>query len=244
MIEGSQIDLCGHQNDPACQVHEVTEYQETVARVVDWAERSHRKYGDRTLIVSTSDHETGGLDLALQETEEPGECRSISSVPVTCASHAIITDLSFASVYAYYPERLFGVKHSSNHLGMELVNFAGKIAAKASAQAVTTPDQGEIVDYIRTKVLGADGANFTADNGGEPSDDEVSAVLACLSSGGEDRPGGMAQVCQEAIAKRISRRANLGWSTHGHTGVDVNVYATGEGSHAFRGNRENIEVSG
>lgn len=72
MIEGSQIDLCSHNNDPACHAREIEEYQETVRRVVEWVEKANER-GERTLLVSTSDHETGGLALARQLSTEPGE---------------------------------------------------------------------------------------------------------------------------------------------------------------------------
>jgi alkaline phosphatase len=39
----------------------------------------------------------------------------------------------------------------------------------------------------------------------------------------------------------ISRRARIGWATHGHTAVDVNIYGSA-GSDALRGNHENVEV--
>lgn len=43
------------------------------------------------------------------------------------------------------------------------------------------------------------------------------------------------------FADMISRRAQIGWSTHGHTAVDVNIYGT-DGSESLRGNHENTEV--
>jgi alkaline phosphatase len=45
-----------------------------------------------------------------------------------------------------------------------------------------------------------------------------------------------------AFADIISRRAQIGWSTHGHSAVDVNIY--GHGAEVLRGNHENIEVGG
>lgn len=39
----------------------------------------------------------------------------------------------------------------------------------------------------------------------------------------------------------ISRRAQIGWSTHGHSAVDVNIYGSA-GSEKLRGNHENTEV--
>lgn len=39
----------------------------------------------------------------------------------------------------------------------------------------------------------------------------------------------------------VSRRARIGWSSHGHSAVDVNIYGSA-GSEALRGNHENVEV--
>lgn len=45
------------------------------------------------------------------------------------------------------------------------------------------------------------------------------------------------------FARMISIRARIGWSTHGHSAVDVNVYSSGgPGTEKIRGNVENIEV--
>jgi len=60
MVEGSRIDHAGHGNDPAAQVHEVLAYDRTFKRVSDWI-ASSRYPG---VVVSTSDHETGGLAAA------------------------------------------------------------------------------------------------------------------------------------------------------------------------------------
>jgi alkaline phosphatase len=46
-----------------------------------------------------------------------------------------------------------------------------------------------------------------------------------------------------AFARRVSLRARIGWSTHGHSAVDVNVYSSGgPGTEKIRGNVENTEV--
>jgi alkaline phosphatase len=43
------------------------------------------------------------------------------------------------------------------------------------------------------------------------------------------------------FADMVSRRAQIGWSTHGHSAVDVNIYGT-RGSEILHGNHENTEV--
>lgn len=60
MIEGSRIDHAGHANDPAAQVHEVLAYDEAFASVLEFLDKDNTP----GIMVSTSDHETGGLAVA------------------------------------------------------------------------------------------------------------------------------------------------------------------------------------
>jgi alkaline phosphatase len=63
----------------------------------------------------------------------------------------------------------------------------------------------------------------------DASDDEIQALI--------DNP----LLGSYIFADMISRRAQIGWSTHGHSAVDVNIYGTA-GSEELRGNHENTEV--
>jgi len=58
MIEGSQIDWASHDNNADQVTKEMLDFNETIARVLDYAE----KHGN-TLVVITADHETGGLSF-------------------------------------------------------------------------------------------------------------------------------------------------------------------------------------
>lgn len=60
MIEGSRIDHAGHHNDPAAQVHEVLAYDRAFASVLEFLKNDETE----AIMVSTSDHETGGLATA------------------------------------------------------------------------------------------------------------------------------------------------------------------------------------
>jgi alkaline phosphatase len=46
----------------------------------------------------------------------------------------------------------------------------------------------------------------------------------------------------EAVGQIVSRRAQVGWTTRGHTGVDVNLYATGPGARRLAGHHDNTQV--
>jgi alkaline phosphatase len=60
MIEGSRIDHAGHANDPAAQVHEVLAYDDAMTTVLDFLDHDSVP----GVMISTSDHETGGLATA------------------------------------------------------------------------------------------------------------------------------------------------------------------------------------
>ena len=58
MVEGTQTDWAGHQNDPAMLVHELLEFDRAVAEVQAFAAGR-----DDTLVIVLSDHGCGGLAL-------------------------------------------------------------------------------------------------------------------------------------------------------------------------------------
>lgn len=58
MIEGSQIDWCGHANDIACAMAEMDDFAKAVALAKAYVDQH-----PDTLLVVTADHETGGLSL-------------------------------------------------------------------------------------------------------------------------------------------------------------------------------------
>lgn len=64
MIEGSQIDWAGHDNDTKYNVEETLDFDRTIGVVLDFL-----KENPNTLVVVTADHETGGMAL----TSETGD---------------------------------------------------------------------------------------------------------------------------------------------------------------------------
>lgn len=58
MIEGSQIDWGGHENDAEYMVSELIDFDKTIGKVLDFAEQD-----GNTLVIVTADHETGGLTI-------------------------------------------------------------------------------------------------------------------------------------------------------------------------------------
>jgi alkaline phosphatase len=58
MVEGSQIDWGGHQNNMIYVVNEMLDFDRSIGKALEFAEKD-----GETLIIVTADHETGGLAL-------------------------------------------------------------------------------------------------------------------------------------------------------------------------------------
>ncbi|PWY91105.1 alkaline phosphatase [Aspergillus heteromorphus CBS 117.55] len=186
MIEGSRIDHAGHGNDPAAQVNEVLAYDKAFAAVLEFLDQ------DSTpgIVVSTSDHETGGLSAARQ-------------------LHPEYPD------YKWLPSVLANASHSSEFVKKKLNEF---LAVESNDDA-----QRKYVRKLLEEDLGITDATTA----------EVFAVLDPNSP----------YDTQYVFADIISRRAQIGWATHGHSAVDVNIYASSlKDAWPLVGNHENTEV--
>ncbi len=58
MVEGSQIDWAGHENDSEYLIEEMLDFDDAVGAVLDFAEKNKE-----TLVIITADHETGGFAI-------------------------------------------------------------------------------------------------------------------------------------------------------------------------------------
>lgn len=58
MIEGSQIDWGGHDNNTQYLVDEMIDFDNAIGKVIDFAKKD-----GNTLVVITADHETGGFSI-------------------------------------------------------------------------------------------------------------------------------------------------------------------------------------
>ncbi|KAI9781286.1 MAG: hypothetical protein M1839_006079 [Geoglossum umbratile] len=184
MVEGSRIDHAGHGNDPVAQVHEVLAYDKAFATVLRFLEDSKVD----GVVVSTSDHETGGLAVARQLHQTYPE-------------------------YLWYPEVLANASHSSEYLAVRLNSYL-------SSSSSSVKDKKRFInETLLCKDFGITDA----------TDGEVQLLL--------DHP----EISAFIFADIISRRAQIGWATHGHSAVDVNIYGSA-GAEILHGNHENTDI--
>jgi alkaline phosphatase len=85
MIEGSQIDWGGHANDANYVVNELHAFEKVIAAALDFAARDKN-----TLVIVTSDHETGGFAV------QPGSKLNDIQVAFTTKSHTALMVPVFA----------------------------------------------------------------------------------------------------------------------------------------------------
>ena len=97
MSEGSQIDWGGHDNDVNYLITELIDFDEMIGAVLDYAERD-----GETLVIVTSDHETGGFTLSgkkyIQENDYSIDYNDIDPVFSTSGHSATLIP-----VFAYGP---------------------------------------------------------------------------------------------------------------------------------------------
>lgn len=186
LIEGSRIDHAGHNNDPAAQVREVLAFDKAFKSVLEYVDT----LDDETIVVSTSDHETGGLVTARQLNDNYPE-------------------------YVWYPEALLNAKHSGEYLTKKVSSYAGDDLATF------------IKDEIFIKDLGI--KDFTTE--------EVELIIKNKANS------------HFFLNDIVSKRSQTGWTTHGHSAVDVNIYAYSNTKKGLKylfenlaGNHENIEI--
>ncbi|KAF9086332.1 hypothetical protein BGX23_008981 [Mortierella sp. AD031] len=189
MIEGSRIDMGAHNNDPVAHIHEILEYQRTVQAVQEFVFNN-----PDTLVISTSDHETGGFTLGYQD------------------------DPDTYPDYLWRPEVIARATASTEKLTRQLYAY------QSQSQSHTQKDREA---FVKKEILEA-GLGIT---------DATPEEIAFLSNKDADPLKVL-----PFLGHAISRRANLGWTTMGHTGVDVNLYATSDGYSRLLGNHENTDI--
>ncbi len=186
LVEGSRIDMAAHNNDPAAHAHDILQYQEVIAFVKNYVE-TH----PGTVMISVSDHETGGLSLGRQLS---------SDYPP----------------YQWFPGVVARVRNSTEILS-NLILTTPKNERAEFLRNVIFPVLMGIEDYTEEDIMYLSNPNR--------QDLEIIIYLGDM----------------------ISRRAWISWASHGHSGVDVNLYAyagrsQGSAIEGLRGSHENTDL--
>jgi alkaline phosphatase len=113
MVEGSQIDWAGHENNAEYAIREMKDFDNAVKAILDFAQKD-----GETLVVLTADHETGGMTM-MNSSEDPKKLR----VEWVTDYHTAVP----VALMAYGPEAIqFTGWNDNTDIGIkiaELMNF-------------------------------------------------------------------------------------------------------------------------
>ncbi|NHC40395.1 alkaline phosphatase [Bacillus sp. MM2020_1] len=169
MVEGSQIDWAGHDNDIVGAMSEMEDFEKAFKAAIDFAKKDKH-----TLAVATADHSTGGYSIGAR-----GE-------------------------YNWFSAPINAAKRTPDFM-------AEQIASGADVKDTLTK-------FINLPL----------------TDKEIQSV--------KDAAAAKKVVdIDNAIEQIIDTRSFTGWTTGGHTGEDVNVYAFGPASERFAGQIDNTD---
>ncbi|WP_409291679.1 alkaline phosphatase [Peribacillus sp. SCS-37] len=169
MVEGSQIDWAGHDNDIVAAMSEMEDFEKAFKKAIEFAKKDKH-----TLVVATADHSTGGYSIGAK-----GNYNWFGA-PVTAAKRTPDWMAEQIAKGADVEKTL------NSYLKLEL-----------------TPEEVQSVkNAAQTKKV------LDIDN---------------------------------SIEAIIDNRSVTGWTTGGHTGEDVNVYAFGPGRELFSGKLDNTD---
>lgn len=106
---------------------------------------------------------------------------------------------------------------------------------KLVAEYVQNGNQGNLQDWVPVFKI-----RFGLDN---LSEQEYEYLQQAAYASVRKEKYGPYEPLMIAVCKVIAERAGIGWSTYGHSGVDVPIYAHGKHGEQFSGNYENNEVA-
>ena len=173
MVEGSQIDWAGHDNDIVAAMSEMEDFEKAFKAAIDFAKKD-----GHTLVVATADHSTGGLSVGARDE------------------------------YNFFVDPIKAAKRTPDFMAAEIAKGAG-----------VEETLKKYIDLELTK-------------------EEIDSVKKAADTK-------KAVEIDNAIEAIFDKRSFTGWTTGGHTGEDVNVYAFGPGKEKLSGlidNTKNADV--
>ncbi|MDM5327752.1 alkaline phosphatase [Neobacillus sp. CF12] len=174
MIEGSQVDWAGHDNDIVGAMSEMEDFEKAYKAAIEFAKKDKH-----TLVIATADHSTGGYSIGAD------------------------------GIYNWFGEPIKAAKRTPDFM-------AGEIAKGAGVEET-------LKKYIDQNVLAL-------------TPEEIQSVEAAAATK-------KVLDIDNAIENIFNKRSHTGWTTGGHTGEDVPVYAFGPSSEKFAGQIDNTDIA-
>ena len=216
MVEGGKIDWSSHDNDPGTTIYETIEFELAVREALSFYEL----YPEETLIIVTSDHETGGMSFGSFMSRYRSNIDLVSNQKRSQKEFVNILMNEFAEKPVSF-EKTMEILGLFYNVNMEDgINFIAydNLRIKNAIDFVNHPErfQDEIENY---KTFGNNNTKET-----DKPEDRLSAIAYTMHY-------------------LLSQKAGIGWTTGAHSGVAVPVFAIGTGSDQFSGFYDNTDIA-
>ena len=213
MCEGGKIDYAGHANDAAANLRDLIALDKAVRVALKFQE----EHPEDTLIVTTGDHETGGLSMGF------------AGVGSSFRVELLANQTMSVDVFADKIKRL--IKKSCGKIAFEDVVgelekafgfvFPGPNANKSDPMLLTPEEVAKLKDSFAKDVA------FSNADGKETGDYTAQRKF----------------VFAQTARKILAAHAGVAWSTSSHTALPTLTTAKGRSAEAFANLTDNTEIS-
>lgn len=210
MVEGGKIDWANHANDAASSIKDLLAFDQAIQKGVDFA----KKHPGETLVVTTADHECGGLTVGFAGTKYDSHHAILSKQNM---SHRIFTD----ELLKEYKAKAAGKAKFADMEPIITKHFGLKFEGDPKKDLLV------LQDFEAAQLKEA----FNKSMGGEKI-----TPAAYLIYGTYDP-------LAVTITHVLNQKAGLGYTSYSHTGAPVQTTAMGVGAEIFNGYYDNTDVA-
>ncbi|MCL1881959.1 MAG: alkaline phosphatase [Oscillospiraceae bacterium] len=224
MVEAGKIDHTAHENDAKATIYETIAMIEAIDVALDF----YAQHPNDTLIVVTSDHETGGFSI--------GNNALNSTAPLGADGIYFETNIHVLD-YQQISARALNAMIRSDFVGNEDVTFEEglQLIQTYFGLTVDVPPAGiDPIMQLTARELNALEAAFDLTVSGTSFlefTEEQQAIYSML----------LTPFATETV-RILNTKAGFGWTSSMHTGEHVPIFAKGIGSNIFTGVYDNTEV--
>jgi alkaline phosphatase len=212
MVEGGQIDEACHNNDAVTAIYEALAFE----KAIDEAMNFYRQHQNETLIVVTSDHETGGMSLGYSSKEYSTSFEILKNQKM---SQGRFTDTVLSK---YRSSQWSGIEDNvPNNLKADINDVFG-----IAYNSLNAYEKNLLEDAYDKYMSGVKRVRVTINE--FPEQDKL------LYS--DKNPVSV------TLTHILGNKAGIGWTTFAHTGIPVEVHAIGTGCEIFNGFYDNTDV--
>jgi Alkaline phosphatase len=216
MVEGGKIDWACHANDAASSIQDTLALQGAVQQAINF----YNQHPKETLILTTADHETGGLTIGFAAT---GYSTYLDKIGNQVRSYDEFDNKVIKAYRSYITKDTARLEDLLPYIKA----YFGLIVS-ADEDAKNRPEM-VLTDYEVQRLRDALALSITPAK--ERKLNEAEQVMY-----------GTYEPLSVTLTHILNNKAGIGWTSYSHTGLPVPVFAMGAGQELFNGYYDNTDI--